>query len=89
MWKTKGPHLRAFFSMELGGLEPPTSWVRWKRSIRGPTPSDLTKLDWDELSTGSVACMENERPAFAGLSSMELGGLEPPTSWVRSRRSPS
>jgi hypothetical protein len=26
---------------------------------------------------------------LAGISSMELGGLEPPTSWVRSRRSPN
>jgi integrase len=26
---------------------------------------------------------------LAGSSSMELGGLEPPTSWVRSRRSPN
>jgi hypothetical protein len=25
----------------------------------------------------------------AGPLEMELGGLEPPTSWVRSRRSPS
>jgi hypothetical protein len=24
-----------------------------------------------------------------GFSKMELGGLEPPTSWVRSRRSPN
>jgi len=24
-----------------------------------------------------------------GASKMELGGLEPPTSWVRSRRSPN
>jgi hypothetical protein len=32
----------------------------------------------------------NERtPAGAGVLSMELGGLEPPTSWVRSRRSPN
>jgi integrase len=34
----------------------------------------------------------SERPksgACADNSSMELGGLEPPTSWVRSRRSPS
>jgi hypothetical protein len=30
---------------------------------------------------------ENRDPA--GVSLMELGGLEPPTSWVRSRRSPS
>ena len=36
-----------------------------------------------------VARIENKRPAFAGPSLMELGGLEPPTSWVRSRRSPS
>ena len=32
----------------------------------------------------------NERtPTFAGVLRVELGGLEPPTSWVRSRRSPN
>jgi hypothetical protein len=30
------------------------------------------------------------RPAHVeDIRAMELGGLEPPTSWVRSRRSPS
>ena len=28
-------------------------------------------------------------PAVAGVLGVELGGLEPPTSWVRSRRSPN
>ena len=28
-------------------------------------------------------------PGVRGLRDMELGGLEPPTSWVRSRRSPN
>jgi hypothetical protein len=28
-------------------------------------------------------------PAVAGILGVELGGLEPPTSWVRSRRSPN
>src|SRR5436305_7444406 len=32
---------------------------------------------------------QNESPASARLFVMELGGLEPPTSWVRSRRSPN
>src|ERR1044072_1150411 len=32
----------------------------------------------------------NERtPAMQGVLRVELGGLEPPTSWVRSRRSPN
>jgi hypothetical protein len=30
-----------------------------------------------------------EGPAKRGSLIMELGGLEPPTSWVRSRRSPN
>jgi hypothetical protein len=30
-----------------------------------------------------------EIPAIAGISAMELSGLEPLTSWVRSRRSPN
>ena len=33
--------------------------------------------------------VENKRLDFAGLLTMELAGLEPATSWVRSRRSPS
>jgi hypothetical protein len=28
-------------------------------------------------------------PQTQALRAMELGGLEPPTSWVRSRRSPN
>jgi integrase len=32
---------------------------------------------------------ERKNRSVAGDSSMELGGLEPPTSWVRSRRSPN
>jgi hypothetical protein len=36
-----------------------------------------------------ITKMENETPAFAGLYEMELAGLEPATSWVRSRRSPN
>jgi omega-6 fatty acid desaturase (delta-12 desaturase) len=35
------------------------------------------------------ACKGAENRSLAGDSSMELGGLEPPTSWVRSRRSPN
>ncbi len=31
----------------------------------------------------SVALLENETPALAGASAMELAGLEPATSWVR------
>ena len=30
---------------------------------------------------------QQKTPRFGGLFLMELGGLEPPTSWVRSRRS--
>jgi hypothetical protein len=41
--KTQCPVLAGLSSMELGGLEPPTSWVRWKPSIRGPLQSNLTE----------------------------------------------
>jgi hypothetical protein len=34
----------------------------------------------------AVAVCANERPMFAGLSEVELAGLEPATSWVRSLR---
>jgi hypothetical protein len=33
----------------------------------------------------SVSKIETKRPAFAGDFEMELAGLEPATSWVRSR----
>ncbi len=36
-----------------------------------------------------LAIDPKEKPRAAGLFAMEPGGLEPPTSWVRSRRSPS
>jgi hypothetical protein len=32
---------------------------------------------------------KGQNPAVAGALGVELGGLEPPTSWVRSRRSPN
>jgi hypothetical protein len=41
----------------------------------------MTKL----LTTAAaVVCAENKTPARAGASAMELAGLEPATSWVRS-----
>ena len=36
-----------------------------------------------------VARLENESPAFAGPSAMERTGIEPVTSGLQSRRSPS
>jgi hypothetical protein len=35
-------------------------------------------------TAAAVATSANERPTFAGLSEVELAGLEPATSWVRS-----
>jgi hypothetical protein len=47
----------------------------------------------DNLDEGFVVGRAaNQIPRFAGLltkKEVELGGLEPPTSWVRSRRSPN
>ena len=37
-----------------------------------------------QLTTANGLNAYQQRPAFAGLSEVELGGLEPPTSWVRS-----
>jgi hypothetical protein len=37
------------------------------------------------LSGPSVFLRDDERAAFAALSLVELAGLEPATSWVRSR----
>ena len=37
----------------------------------------------------TVSTPEYETPVYAGVSLMELAGLEPATSWVRSRRSPN
>ena len=34
-----------------------------------------------------MSTVDNQKPAFAGLFEMELAGLEPATSWVRSSRS--
>jgi hypothetical protein len=39
-------------------------------------------------SAGALADKQ-KGPALQDLLLMELGGLEPPTSWVRSRRSPN
>jgi hypothetical protein len=48
-----------------------------------PLDQNLTTGGFSLLSVGSYG---NERPAFAGLLTMELAGLEPATSWVRFRR---
>jgi hypothetical protein len=41
------------------------------------------------ISSPGEGWRPNKNPAGAGPLSMELAGLEPATSWVRSRRSPS
>ncbi len=47
----------------------------------------LSNAAWDPLSAGSSTNEKTRR--FQRVYLMELGGFEPPTSWVRSRRSPS
>ena len=56
--------------------------------LLAPTPSAKGS---DSRSRPLPALIDRraERACFQALSGMELGGLEPPTSWVRSRRSPS
>ena len=71
----------------------PRDWPqsRLSRSIRaeigpktGPKPQNPT------APHPARRCPATTRtPALAGVLAMELGGLEPPTSWVRSRRSPN
>jgi hypothetical protein len=55
------------------------------------TPESVSDAEVTKLMTTPerVARIENETPALAGASAMELAGLEPATSWVRSRRSPN
>jgi hypothetical protein len=53
--------------------------------------ADVAKRPLDQNLTtspfpvGSPAGCGNQKPVFAGLLDMELAGLEPATSWVRSR----
>src|SRR5439155_15092052 len=42
-----------------------------------------------DVSLWSDAPDQPKTPHLQGFQAMELGGLEPPTSWVRSRRSPN
>jgi len=62
---------------------PPTWWGRCRQSTT-PSPSSRRRR-----FRGSAP--QRKEPAFTKtvLPEMELGGLEPPTSWVRSRRSPN
>ena len=46
-------------------------------------------LQWALASDPASSCCSPLTPAERGLLEMELGGLEPPASWVRSRRSSS
>ena len=59
--------------------------------------TDISPLLHDELlacasldaPTRDTLRSNEGTPADAGVLRVELGGLEPPTSWVRSRRSPN
>jgi hypothetical protein len=58
------------------------------RAARVPSQFPDAATQTDEPTTPN----NEERPdsaEAAELRAMELGGLEPPTSWVRSRRSPN
>ena len=92
--KAREPHgLPRFFSPLLYN----ESFARVKglpcdlRDLRGPAPSALAE-------SGVVASYTKGHPSFTAIQphytaarsvGMELRGLEPLTSWVRSRRSPS
>ena len=54
-----------------------------------PEARDWAKDRANESAPNSErnATRNGENPAVAGVLRVELGGLEPPTSWVRSRRS--
>ena len=61
--------------------------VRATNNLEGPRPLQV-------FNQSITLLLDVDRPTrvrFATLtfSRMELGGLEPPTSWVRSRRSPN
>ena len=68
---------------------------RSRRSCRRPVTKGGRRLRRSAAATTRSPSSEvldetKEAPKGAsGLFPMELGGLEPPTSWVRSRRSPS
>ena len=53
-------------------------------SLEGSQTRDLTGKFWPKL-TAPVATQIRAIGAFAGTSLMELAGLEPATSWVRSK----
>jgi integrase len=57
--------------------------IRAARAV--PSPFPTTQNEHEEH-----AAHQTQKPRTGGASTaMELGGLEPPTSWVRSRRSPN
>ena len=57
----------------------------WQAARLGWSPSSSVTLP----AAVAVARTENERPAFAGPSPVERTGIEPVTSGLQSRRSPS
>jgi hypothetical protein len=81
--------------MELAGLEPATSWVRCgvldtSAVSRGPRSHRKQGVEWALVGTkpacdpgaGGTSMPQGKRkpPLVQGLSEVELGGLEPPTS---------
>ena len=77
--------------------------IRDARGRTGEPAKDPARTDRHRFGTGNGTKTPNKAPKTpskrlrekpknrpaAGGSSVELGGLEPPTSWVRSGRSPN
>jgi hypothetical protein len=69
---------------------PMTAWRPTRRSRQPQKPCKYELSDLQDGRTGRQGLSHKPTTkALRGVRIMELGGLEPPTSWVRSRRSPN
>ena len=89
------PICRPVTRMELGGFEPDAFSVSRGAAERASPEGIVSTHTAPESEVRSAVSGESGRPVAPGRTDspaeearMELGGFEPPTSWVRSRRSP-
>ena len=76
-------------SVQDGGATRPQSWLNRVNPSRDRAKDRAKTVESRWCASGTRSPPTKRTPTFAGVLRVELGGLEPPTSWVRSRRSPN
>ena len=82
------PDIHLFIERAPADLWPPQTEQEGSL-LRQTTQDSRVDVPGSPASPTAIDLEERQNPRLAGVLFVELGGLEPPTSWVRSRRSPN